>query len=626
MNGRRISGIAAMAALAWNIMGATAQTTFTWSGGGSSDSVSDTGNWGGLNGNQHGIQSFAGTTRLAPVFDGSGTLNTHRIYFQANAGAFVLSGRDLGLNDHGGADPTIRNLGTNTQTIMNNLIGDSSADDPLRVQANAGSIVLMGNITNRGSAMLIEGGSAHRVALGGTVTGNPNIEINGAQLHILEGGNIDQVGGGIFVGLGTSTNTSAAFYIADQDGGTTVAKALNVNAGSGASGNRMIGANNVSGTNVYSGNIVRGSSGNRTLTLAQTGGGTVDFDGVISGDHKVLVEGPGTVRLGGANTFAANTEINGGQLHVKEGATISAAGQTVYVGHGSTTGTSAGLFIADVNGGTTVAQTLRINPGDGANRTLGGLNVSGTNTYSGAVNMTGTGDRSATLHAAAGGTVAFTGTLSGDAGIFIEGGGTVLLGAANDYTGPTVVSDGTLRVANASGSGTGSGAVTVRDGGRLGGSGSILTSSLLVEYGGSIAPDTLGTLSVDLGLGGTAMFETGAYFTFTLAAAGLFDQVEFQGTGGVTFNNNVIHFVDMTGGELEMGGTYELFRFGDNVSRQGQLTIGSGLEAYGGSTLSFNGDVLQLLVNPIPEPSTMALLGLGAAALAAVRRRRKRAG
>ena len=605
---------------------AGAQTTYTWTGGGTTDNVSDTGNWGGANGNQHGIQSFAGTSRLTPVFDGSGTLNTHRIYFQADAGEFVLSGRDIGLNDHSGADPTIRNLGTSTQTILNNIIGDSSADDPLRVQANAGSIVLMGNITNRGSPMMIEGGSSFWVALGGAVTGTQNIEINSAQLHILEGGRIDQVGGGVYVGNGGNTNTAAAFYMADMDGGTIVAKALNVNAGNGTSGNRVIGALNVSGTNVYSGDIVRSSSGNRTLTLAQSGGGTVDFDGQITGDHKVIVEGPGTVRLGGANTFAANTEINSGQLHVKEGATISTSGQTVYVGNGGTLSASAGLFIADMNGGTTVAQALRVNPGENANRTIGGLNTSGTNTFSGAINMSGSGDRSATLHAASGGTVAFGGAISGESGITIAGGGTVDLLAGNTYSGPTTVAGGLLRVSNSEGSATGSGAVTVLNGARLGGSGGFSTSLLHVESGGSLAPEVLGTLQIDLGAGGQAVFDEGAYFTFGLTLAGVGDQIEFTGSGSVTFNDNVIHFVDMSGGFLEWGETYELFRFDPATSVEGMLTIGAGLEAYAGSTLRMESGVLQLHVNSIPEPATLSLLGLGAAWLLVRRRRTARPG
>lgn len=624
MNGRRMRSIAAMAALAWGTTVATGQTTFTWTGGGSTDHFSNTGNWGGANGNQHGIQAFAGTNRLAPVADGEGTFNSHRIYFLDGAGPFVVSGREITLNDHGGADPTIRNLSTNVQTILNNLRGDSTVgDDPLRVQANNGDLVLMGNITNRGSALIIEGGSATRyVALGGTVTGNPNIEINSAQLRILEGGNIDPVGGGVFVGNGGTTNTAAALLIADPDGGTTVAKAINVNAGSGASGNRVVGAVNATGTNTFSGDIVRGSSGNRTLTLAQMGGGAVDFDGTISGDHKVLIEGPGTVRFGGVNTYAANTEINSGQLHVKEGAVISAAGQLVYVGHGGTTGTSAGLFIADPDGGTAVAQGIRVNPGENANRTIGGLNTAGTNTFGGAIDMSGSGDRSATLHAATGGTVAFAGAISGSGGITVSGGGAVELQVANTYSGPTTVAEGLLRVGNAEGSGTGSGAVTVQQGARLGGGGSISTSWLLVEEGGSLEPDCLGTLLIDLGAGGLAEFAEGAFFTFTLGFGSLADQIEFAGAGSLAFHDNVIHFVDLTAGLLEWGSSYDLFKIDPAISVGGQVVMGSGLEAYAGSTLSVDGGLVRLHIQAIPEPATLGLLGWGAAGLAALRRRR----
>ena len=604
---------------------ARSQTTFTWTGGGTTSNFSDTGNWGGANGNQTGIQSFSGTTGLNPYADGTGTFNTHRLYFQSGAGTFVLSGREITLSDYGGADPTIRNLGTNVQTILNNLRGDSTAnDDPLRVQANIGDLVLMGNITNRGSALIISGGSSSRyVALGGQVTGTPNIEIDSAQLRILEGASIDQVGGGIYVGNGTATSTPAALVIADMNGGTTIGKIVNVNAGDGLVNTRLLGAINTSGTNTFSGNIVRDSSGNRTITLAQTGGGTVDFNGVISGDHKVLIEGPGTVRFGGVNTYATNTEINSGQLHIKEGAVLSAAGARVYVGNGSTLGTSAGLFIADMNGGTTVGQGIRVNPGQDANRTLGGLNTSGTNTFSGAIDMSGTGDRSATLSAQSGGTVRFDGVISGGGGIVTTGGGVVDLGAANTYTGGTIVASGLLQVNNTSGSGTGSGSVTIQNGGRLGGGGTIMTSSLLVESGGSLAPGGLQSLAIDLGSAGQAQFDSGAYITFALTLAGVSDQIEFSGSGTITFNNNLINFVDLTDGLLEAGATYDLFRLSDETTVIGALTIGTGLEAYTGSTLSVEGGVVRLQTNVIPEPSSMMLLGLGVAGLGVFRRKRQ---
>jgi len=602
-----------------------AQTTFTWNGGGDTDNFSNTNNWGGANGNQHGILAFSGTTRLEPFADGSGTLNTHRLYFLDGAGAFVISGRTIGLNDHSGADPTIRNLSTNVQTIMNNIIGDSTvgtaaSGDPLRIQANEGDIIMMGNITNRGSPLVISGGSASRyVALGGDVTGNPSIEVDSAQLRILEGGSINNAGGSVFVGNGGTTNTAASLIIADLDGGTTVSKILSVNGGNGTAFSRVVGASNTSGINTYSGNIVRGASGNRSTTLAQTGGGTVDFDGVISGDHKVIIEGPGIVRYGGINTYAANTEINSGQLHVKEGAVIAASGQLVYVGNGVTPTTSAGLFIADMNGGTTVGHDIRINPGENANRTVGGLNTSGTNTFSGAIDMSGGNERSATLSAEAGGTVAFTGTISGDGGILKLGAGTVELWGNNSYTGGTDVAAGTLRLRNDNGSATGSGSVTVRDGATLAGDGGLITSFLHVEDGGTVAPgNSIGNLTVDLGTGGDAQFDEGAIFEIDIDLGLTSDRIVFLGNGNVTFNNNVINFTDLSGGNLEQG-TYIIFEFSDGVDFDGDLVVGTGLEGYAGSSimLSENG----LLLEIIPEPSSLLLLLLGMLGLRSVRRR-----
>ena len=66
------------------------------------------------------------------------------------------------------------------------------------------------------------------------------------------------------------------------------------------------------------------------------------------------------------------------------------------------------------------------------------------------------------------------------------GSGTMELTAANLYQGGTIaISGGTLLVNNASGSGTGTGGVTVQDGGTLAGDG-IITGDITVQPGGTL--------------------------------------------------------------------------------------------------------------------------------------------
>ena len=98
------------------------------------------------------------------------------------------------------------------------------------------------------------------------------------------------------------------------------------------------------------------------------------------------------------------------------------------------------------------------------------------------------------------GDLALSGIVSGNTLTKI-GGGTLTLTNANDYTGLTTVSAGTLLVNNTTGSGTGSGAVQV-DGGTLGGSGTI-AGPVTVNAGGRITGGTLGgvgTLTINSSL------------------------------------------------------------------------------------------------------------------------------
>jgi autotransporter-associated beta strand protein len=97
----------------------------------------------------------------------------------------------------------------------------------------------------------------------------------------------------------------------------------------------------------------------------------------------------------------------------------------------------------------------------------------------------------------------------GNFGTLIKtGSGTMVLSGANLYQGGTTVSEGTLLVNNTSGSGTGTGGVTVQTGGTLGGNGTI-SNTVTVQSGGILSPGaSIGKLTVEgLTLGGTTRME-----------------------------------------------------------------------------------------------------------------------
>ncbi|WP_415908636.1 beta strand repeat-containing protein [Oleiharenicola sp. Vm1] len=199
-----------------------------------------------------------------------------------------------------------------------------------------------------------------------------------------------------------------------------------------------------------------------------------------------------------------------------------------------------------------------------------------------------------------------------------QGTGTFELTNANTYTGGTTVNGGTLLVNNTTGSGVGTGAVTINSGATLGGSG-FVDGETTIASGGHIAPgNSPGTLTFTNGL----TLNDGAVLDFQLGTTS--DLIRVSGgtltgpsTGAVTLN------LSDAGGFT--AATYPLFDFSGATTNSFDLSdfsLGNVIAGYD-YVLAFNGSTLELTAtaSAIPEPATWAA-GLGLVALIAVRRRR----
>ena len=112
--------------------------------------------------------------------------------------------------------------------------------------------------------------------------------------------------------------------------------------------------------------------------------------------------------------------------------------------------------------------------------------------------------------------------ISGEHALDKVGTGVTTLAAANVYTGGTTVNEGTLLVTNTTGSGTGTGDVTVKSGAKLGGTGYVGR-----EAGSAAAPER--NINITVSAGGTLMvgntherksFQGGSASTLTLQTGG----------------------------------------------------------------------------------------------------------
>jgi fibronectin-binding autotransporter adhesin len=213
------------------------------------------------------------------------------------------------------------------------------------------------------------------------------------------------------------------------------------------------------------GNIVN----NGALILNRTAG-TLTLNQVISGTGSMTFTGAGTYQLGGANTYTAANQLNGGLVEP----TVAGA-----LGTSNTLNFNGGGYRYNAGYTPDLSTFVTTISASGATIDTNGVSVA----YAGPIGAGGAG------------------------GLTKTGAGTLTFNGANTYAGPTTVNGGKLVVGNSL-----AGNAIVNTGGSIGGVGPIAGS--LTSNGGTIEPgSSVGTLAVNglnLGIGSLLNIEFGA--------------------------------------------------------------------------------------------------------------------
>ena len=523
---------------------------------------------------------------------GSGTLtlsgnNTYNGTTTLTAGTLSLgSGSAL---DGGGSiafgGGTLQFTASNTTDYSTRFSTD--ANQAFKIDTNGQSVTFAGDI--------ISGGGASSLAKigSGTLALTGNNELSGGSISLeagaLEVGSLDALGGSgpIEFSGGTlrfsfanttdysdrftnsggqdfriDTNYEQVVFSTALDGGNTLTKL-------GGGSLTLAADNTYTGTTTVSDGVLRIGDGTTfgsvagdivtNATVAFDRSDSVLYSGTISGSGGIVMEGSGTLILGGTNTYTGGTMLQGGVVSLASSGAIGASGPIEF------------------NGGT--------------------LQYTGANTddYSGRIVSVNSRPISIDTN---GESVTYLTGLTG-AGTTLEklGAGTLTLSGSSSYDGGTTVGGGTLEV-SASGvinhagadlvvGGVDNGTLLV-DGGQVSvldaNLGDVATTGTVRVEGGSFS--SAGTVRIGNGSDAIGAFEV-AGGTVTTAATVI---GESGGTGSATVsggtwtnsgnldvNNGAPGTLTISGGTLAVGGTLtELSPNSIELQNGGELRIGTG--------------------------------------------------
>lgn len=516
------------------------------------------------------IHVAGGTFDVASFSDtaGSLTLSTGAVVGTGTltAATYALAGGTVSGNLGGGSLTATGNLslvGTAAATSIDLVSGTLALGSAGRLTGNAA-------LTGSSGAVLALGGHESLSGLSGASTmnlGSATLTVDTAISTTFSGVLSGSSGGFVKTGVGTLTlnntgNTVGTITVSQgtlaTSGFSMIDNAANVTID--AAGTLSIGNSDGIGSIAGAGSLVIVAG---TATLGG-GNASTSFTGAISGAGSITKIGTGTFTLGGPNSYAGATRANvgtlalgasnvvpdGSDLFIASGAAIDmagfsdtvntftnnsgaisgvgsvltagtytlaggttsvalGAGTLVGSGNASLVGTSAASLVNATSGTLTLASAGRFTAAPTINgASTGRIVLGGDETVAGLSGAPRVEITTGTLTVNAGVNSTHTGIVSGAGSLLKQGAGTLTLAGGNTFSGPTVISAGTLATTGAAGI---SSNVTIAPGAALalGGNQTVSTiagTGLVSINAGTLTVDTASTEAIAAELSGSGGF------------------------------------------------------------------------------------------------------------------------
>ncbi len=501
---------------------------------------------GGIGGTNILEKSGTGTLNLSTA-TGPATIQVDSGILSVNSSSTtitnILNGGTVNINTAAGNPIVVTANGGTEQNVGGNRTwsGQLSGTGPLTVIASS-THTWNGNNSNYTGTITLQGTGTLRLSSVNSVNAGTTYNFNNGNMTANATGifNLGALGGAGTLFGGAGQNYSIGALNADSDfSGTINGATMIIKTGTGTLS--LSGANTYTGSTVVSNGVLQigdgGSSGslsspavfvtNSTSVLSfNRSDAALDFTNIITGIGSVRQDGSGTTFLSGpaggpgANSYSGGTILNSGTLEIAAGAPGTG---------GITFNNNAALQWAPGVTTDISLQTVTINSG-------GTLDANGN-------------------------TVVLANPIGNNGGGMLvvkssAANGVLVLQGANTYSGGTMVTSGTLKANNTSGSATGPGSVIVNVGATLGGTGTVNGG---VDLQGYLAPGNtgIGTLTVS-----SLFLEFTSTNNFEFNSTPANDKVVVTTPGGFAVGGGVFDFYTEGGVTAwTTPGTYNLIQF-----------------------------------------------------------------